>query len=170
MAEKRSLLFRSWYYFRMGWSMYFAFIMAATNTLVVTYYLAIESVPELAAIFPTFTYYVVILAACGIPILISVGYSHWKRTGAYRTEMEVNFESNPFNSRMLVNSEINLKLNLKVIELINKISNNEKIDEVELKKLSVLKDQLNDYLQNRDVKHKSGQIDFDFFKKIEKIG
>ena len=46
MAEKRSLLFRSWYYFRMGWSMYFAFIMAATNTLVVTYYLAIESIPE----------------------------------------------------------------------------------------------------------------------------
>ena len=87
--------------------------MAATNTLVVTYYLAIEKVPELTAIFPTFTYYVVILAACGIPILISVGYSHWKRTGAYRTEMEVNFESNPFNSRMLVNSEINLKLNLK---------------------------------------------------------
>ena len=115
MAEKRSLLFRSWYYFRVGWSMYFAFIMAATNTLVVTYYLAIEKVPELTAIFPTFTYYVVILAACGIPILISVGYSHWKRTGAYRTEMEVNFESNPFNSRMLVNSEINLKLNLKVI-------------------------------------------------------
>jgi hypothetical protein len=150
--------------------MYFAFIMAATNTLVVTYYLAIEKVPELTAIFPTFTYYVVILAACGIPILISVGYSHWKRTGAYRTEMEVNFESNPFNSRMLVNSEINLKLNLKVIELISKISNNEKIDEAELKKLSVLKDELKDYLQNRDVKHKSGQRDFDFFKKIERIG
>ena len=69
---------------------------------------------------------------------------------------------------MLVNSEINLKLNLKVIELINKISNNEKIDGVELKKLSVLKDELKDYLQNRDVKHKSGQLDFDFFKKIER--
>jgi hypothetical protein len=70
---------------------------------------------------------------------------------------------------MLVNSEINLKLNLKVIELINKISNNEKIDEAELKKLSILKDELKGYLQNRDVKHKSGQLDFDFFKKIERI-
>ena len=144
--------------------------MAATNTLVVTYYLAIERVPELAAIFPTFTYYVIILVGCGVPILVVVGYSHWKRTAAYRTEMEVNFESNPFQSRILVNSEINLKLNLKVIELINKISNNEKIDEAELKKLSVLKDELKGYLQSRDVKHKSGQIDFDFFKKIEKIG
>ena len=170
MVEKTSLLFRSWYYFRMGWSMYFAFIMAATNTLVVTYYLAIEKIPELTAIFPTFTYYVIILAACGVPILITVGYSHWKRTAAYRTEIEVIFESNPWHARVLVNSEINLKLNLKVIEFIDKISNNEKIDEVELKKLSVLKDELKGYLQNRDVKHQSGQGDFDFFKKIERIG
>ena len=163
MVEKTSLLFRSWYYFRMGWSMYFAFIMAATNTLVVTYYLAIEKVPELTAIFPTFTYYVIILAACGVPILISVGYSHWKRTGAYRTEMEVNFESNPFQSRILVNSEINLKLNLKVINHYQNLITRG------LKKLSILKDELKGYLQNRDVKHKSGQLDFDFFKKIERI-
>ena len=169
MVRKTNLAFRCWFYFRMGWVTYLAFIMAATNTLVVTYYLAIEKIPELTAIFPTFTYYVIILAACGVPILITVGYSHWKRTGAYRTEMEVNFESNPFQSRILVNSEINLKLNLKVIELINKISNNEKIDEAELKKLSILKDELKGYLQNRDVKHKSGQLDFDFFKKIERI-
>ena len=169
MIRKTNLAFRSWFYFRMGWAMYLAFIMAALNTLVVTYYLAIESIPELVAIFPTFTYYVIILTVCGIPTLILVGYFHYKRTGAYRTEMEVLFQANPFEARTLVNSEINLKLNLKVIELINKISNNEKIDEAELKKLSVLKDQLNGYLQSRDVKHKSGQIDFDFFKKIERI-
>ena len=143
--------------------------MAAINTLVVTYYLAIERIPELAAIFPTFTHYVLILVGCGVPILIAVGYSHWKRTAAYRTEIEVIFESNPWHARVLVNSEINLKLNLKIIDFINKISNNEKIDEAELKKLSVLKDELKGYLQNRDVKHQSGQGDFNFFKKIERI-
>ena len=37
-------------------------------------------------------------------------------------------------------------------------------------KLSILKDALKGYLQTRDVKHKSGQLDFDFFKKIERIG
>ena len=170
MVRKTNLVFRSWFYFRMGWTTYFAFIMAAINTLVVTYYLAIERIPELTAIFPTFTYYVIILAACGVPILITVGYSHWKRTAAYRTEIEVIFESNPWHARVLVNSEINLKLNLKIFEFINKISNNEKVDEAELKKLSVLKDELKGYLQNRDVKHQSGQGDFDFFKKIERIG
>ena len=39
--------FRGWYYFRQGWSLYFAFILAAINTLTVTYYLAIENLPFL---------------------------------------------------------------------------------------------------------------------------
>ena len=33
---KNNLGFRSWYYFRTGWSTYFAFILAALNTLTVT--------------------------------------------------------------------------------------------------------------------------------------
>ena len=52
--------FRAWYYFRMGWSTYFAFIFAAINTLTVTYFLAIENYPQLLEIFPTFLQYVII--------------------------------------------------------------------------------------------------------------
>ena len=39
--------FRAWYYFRMGWGYYFAFLFAAINTLTVTYFLAIEEYPFL---------------------------------------------------------------------------------------------------------------------------
>ena len=46
--------FRGWFYFRQGWSMYFAFLFAAVNTLTVTYYLAIERYPLLHDLFPTF--------------------------------------------------------------------------------------------------------------------
>ena len=67
---KNSLGFRSWFYFRMGWSTYFAFVMGAVNTLTVTYYLAIERVPALLDIFPTFIHYTIILVSIGIPILI----------------------------------------------------------------------------------------------------
>ena len=55
---KTKILFRAWYYFRTGWATYFTFIMASVNTLVVTYYLAIEKIPSLKIIFPTFTNYV----------------------------------------------------------------------------------------------------------------
>ena len=79
---KNSLGFRSWYYFRMGWGTYFAFIFAAINTLTVTYYLAIEKVPELTLIFPNFIQYILIITTIGIPVLVVVGYVHYKRTVA----------------------------------------------------------------------------------------
>ena len=51
MAEPKSPFFRAWFYFRNGWSLYFAFIFAAINTLVVTYYLAIDKIPFLLDFF-----------------------------------------------------------------------------------------------------------------------
>ena len=65
--------FRAWYYFRMGWSTYFAFIFAAINTLTVTYFLAIENYPVLKEVFPTFTIYTIIAIGVGVPLLIGVG-------------------------------------------------------------------------------------------------
>ena len=65
---KQNLFFRLWFYFRNGWSTYFAFIFAAINTLTVTYFLAIEEYPFLKDLFPTFVLYVVIVSSIGIPI------------------------------------------------------------------------------------------------------
>lgn len=128
--------FRAWYYFRNGWSLYFAFIFASTNTLVVTYYLAIEQIPILKEVFPSFIHYVLVLATIGIPLLVLIGYIHFKKTSAYSNEVAINFESNPFQRRMLINSEINLKINIKLLELISKLANkNSQLDDEETKKL-----------------------------------
>ena len=77
---KRNLGFRSWYYFRTGWSTYFAFILAAINTLTVTYFLAIENYPSLKTVFPSFEQYIIIIVSIGIPLLITVGYIHFNRS------------------------------------------------------------------------------------------
>ena len=111
---KTPFYFRSWFYFRQGWSVYFAFIFAAINTLVVTYFLAIENYPILKEIFPTFIVYITIVVTIGIPLLITVGYLHYKRTPAFRAEASVMVESNPFTSRLLVNSDLTLKLNSQI--------------------------------------------------------
>jgi hypothetical protein len=60
--------FRGWFYFRQGWSMYFAFIFAAINTLTVTYYLAIDNYPFLKELFPTFIHYIIIVVTIGVPL------------------------------------------------------------------------------------------------------
>ena len=96
----RNTGFRSWYYFRMGWSTYFAFVFAAVNTLTVTYFLAIENYPVLKEVFPTFPVYVIVLVVVGIPLLILIGYIHFKRSPSYRSESAITYESNPFSRRI----------------------------------------------------------------------
>ena len=86
---KGNLGFRGWFYFRMGWSTYFTFILAAINTLTITYFLAIDNYPALKAVFPSFEQYVAIVTCIGIPLLIAVGYGHYKKSLAYKSELEL---------------------------------------------------------------------------------
>ena len=161
---KGNIAFRFWFYFRSGWSSYFAFILAALNTLTVTYYLAIEKYPVLQTIFPNFLQYVLIVISIGIPLLVLVGYSHWKRTPAYRSEADIWMESNPYQARMLVNSEMILKLNLKLTMMILKQSKNESISDDELNEISDLQKQLIQHSKDRTF---SNNVDVSFFKNLK---
>ena len=161
---KKNIGFRFWFYFRSGWSTYFAFLLAALNTLTVTYYLAIENYPVLQAIFPSFFQYVVILVSIGIPLLIIVGYAHWKRTPAYRSEADIWMESNPYQARMLVNSEMVLKINLKLLNLILKQTKNESVSDDELNEIITLQKEFVKHSEERTFANKN---DVKFYKKVD---
>ena len=156
--------FRGWFYFRMGWSTYFAFIFAAINTLTVTFYLAIEKYPLLEFIFPTFFHYVVIICSIGAPALIMIGYVHFKRTAARRAEMDVSYETNPYFARTLINTQILISLNMKLTEIILKLSTGEKLSKEEIANARKLQEELNDFISQRTFKNK---MDLEFFKKLE---
>ena len=143
---KKNYLFRAWYYFRTGWGTYFAFIFAAINTLTVTYYLAIENYPQLTQVFPTFLQYIVIISGIGIPILVIAGYLHYKKTLAFKAEADINIEANPHWRRMLTNTDLLLSSYVKLIELIPKMTNQEKLSEDELKELSKLTETLKEQI------------------------
>lgn len=162
MTKRRG--FRAWFYFRQGWSTYFAFLFAGINTLTVTYYLAIEKYPTLQQIFPTFGQYVVIVAAIGIPILVAVGYAHYKKTPSYRAEADVWVESNPYQARVLVNSELLLSLTLKLTEVIGKISKNEKISDEDFEQISKIHDEASHLAKTRTFANKK---DVEYFKKLD---
>ena len=167
---KTPFYFRSWFYFRQGWSVYFAFIFAAINTLVVTYFLAIDNYPILKEIFPTFIIYVTIVVGIGIPILVGVGYMHFKRSPSFRAEAVINFESNPFTRRVLVNSELTLKLNTKLMELILKISQGEKISKEEILAATKIQDELETLVNERKTeKFGERDIDLKYLKKLQKL-
>ncbi len=161
---KERVSFRGWYYFRQGWSMYFAFILAALNTLTVTYFLAIEKYPFLNEIFPTFAHYIVILCSIGIPTLIFVGYVHYKRSSAYRSENGILFEANPYIRRNLINSEVSLKINLELLKLLVNISKSEILDEKLKNEVIKTRDELLAYYEKRSFKDDS---DLDMLKKLQ---
>jgi len=146
----------------MGWATYFAFIFAAINTLTVTYYLAIEKYPVLTGIFPNFIQYVVIIAGIGIPILISVGYVHYKRTQAFKSEADVLVESNPYQRRNIVNIQLILELTLKTNAMLLKLVNDEKLEKDELDEIRKNQEKILEFTKERTF---SSQMDLDYLKK-----
>ena len=144
MTEKNHVS-RLWFYFRNGYGTYFAFILAAINTLTVTYYLAIEKFPPLETVFPSFGQYVLIIAAIGIPLLISVGFVHFKRTTAFKSEMDIQIEANPYVYKLPPNGWWQQDFEPLFImqkKMILKMNNNEKLDEEDLKKLKEIEEKI----------------------------
>ena len=155
---QKNLAFRAWFYFRSGWSTYFAFIVAAINTLTVPYFLAIERYPVLNDIFPTFIHYVISIVAIGVPILVIIGYIHFKRSSALRSEADIMMEVNPYWRRMLMNTEFMIPLHLKLSQLIVKMSNNEKLTKDELDEIAKLQNDLSEHYKTKDATYKRGNI------------
>ena len=146
--------FRAWFYFRNGWSLYFAFIFAAINTLTVTYYLAIEKYPDIHWLFPTFLHYVIIIVSIGIPFLVLVGYVHYKRTAARKAEVDISYETDAYKARTLVNTEITMKLNLQLIDIVMKLSKNETISDEKYEEIKKLYTELCKFQEDRNFKNK----------------
>jgi hypothetical protein len=144
MANKTSLAFRAWFYLRNGWGQYFAFAFAAINTLVVTYYLAIENLPILNDLFPSFLSYALTVVLAGVPILIAVGYWHYKKSPAYKTEADVVYEANPYLKRTLENTENILKIQSKLMQLILSVSQKDEITNEDKKSIQSLQKEIDD--------------------------
>lgn len=151
--RKSNLFFRSWFYFRHGWATYFAFIFAAVNTLVVTYYLAIEQIPALKDVFPEFWIYLVFMTSIGIPLLVLVGYVHFKRVPAFQSETDITTESNPYFYKLPPGfwREAFAPFYLTMTNLMVKSLNNEKLTDEEKK-------QINDLQKKLDLLIKGGYV------------
>ena len=160
----KNVVWRGWWYFRQGWSNYFTFLMAAVNTLTITYFLAIERYPALVAIFPNFIQYVLIVALIGIPLLVLVGYAHWKKTSARRAEVDIFYEVNPYVIRQLVNTEMVVQMNLTLNQHILKLQQGKKLSDEEINDLSQLQEKLSEFTKKRKFRSKD---DMKFFNNID---
>ena len=164
MARTNSMPFKLLYYFRGGWALYFAFIFAAVNTLTVTYFLAIDNYPGLKAIFPSFEMYLMTMIAIGVPLLTTIGYTHYKRSPAYSSEAGVMLAANPYTRRSLINSELNVALNIKISEILMKMYNKEDTAK-EMVELKAIHDKITEFVNDRKF---SNNKDLDYLKKMSR--
>jgi len=89
-------IYRSWYYFRLGYGTYLTFILGYVSTLVTVYYLAIRNMPDLLSIFPHFETFGVLATVVGVPLAVAIGWAHLKRSGLFISEQDISVEANPY--------------------------------------------------------------------------
>jgi len=162
--------FRYWYYFRQGYQLYFAFVFAALNTLVVTYYLAIERAPVLKEIFPTFPIYAAVLISIGVPSLILAGFLHFKKMPAFKSEQEVSVESNPYVYKLPPGfmKHVIMPYNLLISKILIKLSQNEKLSNEEINEMAELQKKMEYLIKGGYVGDDKGKSKLPFkFDKID---
>jgi amino acid permease len=136
--------------------------LAAINTLTVTYFLAIDNYPSLKSVFPSFEQYVAMVVVIGVPLLIIIGYTHYKKTQGFKSEADVLIETNPYPRRSVVNSEINLRLNLQLMSTLLKVAKKEDLSEEEIEEMTQLRDEILKLSKDRTL---ADNIDMNFLKK-----
>ena len=94
-------------------------------------------------------------------------YIHFKRTQAFKSEVDVLIESNPYQRRNTVNGEINLRLNLKLLDMLLKVSKKESLGESDLKDIEDLHSKMLSFSKARSF---TNDADLDYLKKeIKKL-
>jgi hypothetical protein len=93
----------------------------------------------------------VIVVCVGVPVLVLVGYVHFKKSKSYRAEQDILIETSPHFRRILQNTEVLLTSYLKLTELMMKLSENKQLTDEELKEVSKLQDQLNKHIDKREI-------------------
>ena len=71
-------------------------------------------------------------------------------------------ESNPYQKRNTVNSELNLRLNLKIVSMMLKVSRKENLSEAEIQEITKIYDEIISLSKDRNFKN---NLDLNFLKK-----
>ena len=90
----------------------------------------------------------------GAPLLVFIGYVHFKRTAARKAEVDISYETDAYKARTIVNTEIAITLNMKLLEMITKISKKQELSNEDYQELERLREKLVTFTGDRTFKNK----------------
>jgi len=124
-------LFRSIYYFRVGYGLYLAYPVALAAYASSVYYLAVKSIPFLEEIFPDFSIFLAFSVLLIPPVGILLGWLHFKGRLSmfFKAEQDIMAEANPYST------EITTLVNLSWLEALSGLC---KLHGIETKQLDEL--------------------------------
>ena len=136
--------YKLFFYFRIGHATYFAMFIGMINILTSTYFLAIDKVPFLLVIFPTFEIYIATAILVGIPVVVLAGWIHFKQIGTHSAEQNVGTEMNPYNYKPFpgFHKEVVFPTYHEITKLLIKKINNKTLTEDEKNRLDNLEKDL----------------------------
>ena len=108
------LVFRAWFYLRIGYGTYIAFFVGFASSVVVIYKLAVVDTPY-GTLFPHLSIFALAAVLVASPVSALIGYLHMRRTGAYAADASVQLESNPYIFRLVPGKEEEVFLPLSVL-------------------------------------------------------
>jgi len=108
------IIFRSWFYLRVGYGTYIAFLIGFVSNIIVIYKLAIADTP-LVSIFPHLTEFTAVAIVIASPISVIIGLFHMRRTAAYAADASVSMEANPYVYKIIPGKEREVTVPLSIL-------------------------------------------------------
>ena len=105
---------------------------------------------DVSNIFPLYC----VVCGLGVPLLVIVGYVHYKRTASRKAEVDISYETDAYKARTLVNTEIAIRLNMKLLDMIMKISKKQELSAEDYQEIEILREKLVTFTGDRTFKNK----------------
>lgn len=83
-------------YFRIGYGSYMLLLTGVLNVLTSTYFLLIEQIPILRNIFTSFELYIIVIVGIGFPMLVLIGWVHFRKSGIYSQNLITYMKNQPY--------------------------------------------------------------------------
>ncbi|SRR5712692_22111 len=146
------MIYRSWYYFRIGYGTYLTFPLGYIGFLALIYLEFLVPLGLNVGIFNSVVFFEIAVAIFMTPAGIILGYLHLKQTKAWTSEIEVGVEANPYNYKVTPGKEREAyaPIALVTLQLVRKIAEKDNILTLEEKQqLEVLESKMNNLLQGK---------------------
>jgi hypothetical protein len=108
------IIFRSWFYLRIGYGTYIAFLIGFFSNIIVIYKLAITDT-SLVSIFPHLTEFTAIAVIIASPVSVVIGLFHMRRTAAFAADASVSTEANPYVYKIIPGKEREVTVPLSIL-------------------------------------------------------